>query len=117
MNRWNIPAWLEQDVLERDRNCVYCGIAFASAQGARRARPSWEHIVNDARNIARENVALCCIVCNSSKGAKDLTDWLESKYCVTRGITRTIVAPVVPAALPQRLRAFAKRVIGLSDDE
>jgi hypothetical protein len=98
MNRWNIPVWLEREVLERDRSCVYCGISFASAT-ARRERPSWEHIINDASIVTRENIALCCIGCNSSKGTRELTVWLQSRYCLSRGITSRSVAPVVQAAL------------------
>jgi hypothetical protein len=99
MNRWNIPAWLEREVVERDRSCVYCGTSFAQASTARRARPSWEHTVNDARIRTRENIALCCIGCNASKGAKALTAWLQSRYCIDRGITERSVAPIVQAAL------------------
>jgi hypothetical protein len=101
MNRWNIPDWLEREVIERDRNCVYCGISFAasSSPSPRRARPSWEHIVNDARLVTRQNIVLCCIGCNASKGAKDLAAWLESKYCKSRGINEFTVASVVQAAL------------------
>jgi hypothetical protein len=99
MNRWNIPDWLEREVLERDRNCIYCGISFAASSSLRCARPSWEHIVNDARLVTRENIALCCIGCNASKGAKDLAAWLESKYCRSRGITEFTVASVARSAL------------------
>src|SRR5208283_3749610 len=67
MNRWNIPTSLEQEVIERDKSCVYCGVAFGAEN-----RPSWEHIVNDARIITRENITLCCRACNSSKGVKPL---------------------------------------------
>lgn len=110
MNRWNIPAWLEREVLERDRKCVYCGISFAGNTAARRARPSWEHIVNNARIVTRENIALCCIACNASKGTKDLGVWLESKYCRTRGITGRTVAAVVQAALARVERSIAHGV-------
>jgi len=99
MNRWNIPAWLEREVVERDLSCVYCGTSFAQASGARRDCPSWEHIVNDARIVTRENIALCCIGCNASKGTKALAVWLQSRYCIARGITGCSVAPVVQAAL------------------
>ena len=99
MNRWNIPAWLEREVVARDRSCVYCGTSFAQVSAAHRGRPSWEHIVNDARIITRENIALCCIGCNASKGTKALTAWLQSRYCVARGITARSVAPVVQVAL------------------
>jgi hypothetical protein len=68
-------------------------------------RPSWEHIVNHARIITRENISLCCRSCNSSKGVKRLEAWLESGYCRTRGISRETVAEVVKKALmnPPRL--------------
>jgi hypothetical protein len=56
---------------------------------------TWEHIVNDARIVNRENIARCCSACNSSKGIKKLSDWLESAYCGRRGITRDTVAEVV----------------------
>lgn len=98
MNRWRIPQWLEREVTERDRHCVYCGIELKAGNPDRRVRPSWEHIVNDARIITRENIALCCVSCNASKGTKILQEWLESAYCSRRRITLASVAPVVKAA-------------------
>ena len=99
MNRWNIPDRLEQEVIERDRSCVYCGVVFGSPDGEVGNRPSWEHIVNDASKINRENIALCCRSCNSSKGTKSLEEWLDSIYCRRRGISRDTVATVVKEAL------------------
>lgn len=99
MNRWNIPDWLEQEVIERDHCCVYCGVKFSEKSEYSRDRPSWEHIINDARIITRENIALCCLGCNASKGAKNLITWLDSQYCITRGITRESVAAVVRSFL------------------
>jgi len=99
LNRWNIPESLEREIIESDRRCVYCGVPFAAQRESRRSRPSWEHIINDARLITRENIARCCIGCNASKGTKPLINWLESSYCRTRGITRMTVAEVVRSAL------------------
>ncbi len=99
MNRWNIPAWLEAEVVDRDRSCVYCGIDFIAEPASRGRRPSWEHIINDARIVTRENIALCCVSCNASKGAKDLALWLRSTYCTTHGITETSIAPVAREVL------------------
>lgn len=93
MNRWNIPPSLEQEVILRDRACVYCGIRFHAGNR------SWEHIVNDARIVTKENIALCCRACNSSKGIKPLVVWLESAYCKRRRINRKTVAEVVRKAL------------------
>ncbi|MFZ1745331.1 MAG: hypothetical protein WBO24_18170 [Nitrospirales bacterium] len=106
MNRWNIPDWLEREVIERDRCCVYCGVELVPTNETRRYRPSWEHIINDARILTRENIARCCISCNASKGTKELADWLESKYCTTRGITAESVAEVVKVALGCRTRIY-----------
>ena len=102
MNRWNIPDWLEREITERDTSCVYCGVGFSPAKGQHAARASWGHIVNDARIVNRENIAKCCVSCNSSKGAKDLLEWLYSKYCLTRGINADTVALVVRSAIVSR---------------
>ncbi|WP_432744179.1 hypothetical protein ABXJ76_03630 [Methylobacter sp. G7] len=99
MNRWNIPDFLERDVIERDAHCVYCGIEFVLSNESRKSKPTWEHIVNDARIISLENIARCCTSCNASKGAKLLTDWLNSSYCKKKNITKNNVALVVKVAL------------------
>ncbi len=99
MNRWNIPLWLEREVVERDRCCVYCGVSFEGECASRRDVPSWEHIVNDATIITRENIVRCCVGCNASKGTKALSAWLASSYCRQRGITSLTVAPIVLVAL------------------
>jgi hypothetical protein len=100
MNRWNIPDWLEREVKDRDTHCVYCRVEFGSVYDhGRRSIATWEHIVNDARIVTRENIARCCVACNSSKGTKGLSDWLESDYCRERGITRETVAEVVKRAI------------------
>jgi hypothetical protein len=60
---------------------------------------TWEHIINDAGIVTRENIARCCAACNSSKGTKKLADWLESSYCSKRGISEDTVAKVLKEAL------------------
>ena len=102
MNRWNIPDRLEKEVKERDKACVYCGIQMIAQMppdGSRKSVATWEHIINDASIITRENIARCCVSCNSSKGTKKLTDWLNSSYCKKRGINKDTVAEVVKNAL------------------
>src|SRR5262245_43169456 len=97
MNLWGIPDWLEQEVRERDKACVYCGVLMprnGAAGGSRQTLATWEHIVNDARIVTRENIALCCGSCNSSKGAKLLSDWLKSSYFVSRGEFQAIRWPL-----------------------
>ncbi|MEW6290964.1 MAG: HNH endonuclease [Thermodesulfobacteriota bacterium] len=102
MNRWGIPDWLEEEVMERDKACVYCGIQMVDRMppdGSRKAVATWEHIINDASFVTRENIARCCFACNSSKGTKKLSDWMRSSYCKQRGINKDTVAEVVKNAL------------------
>ena len=102
MNHWGIPDWLEREVKERDKTCIYCGIQMieqVSRGGPRKAVATWEHIINDARIVTRENIARCCVACNSSKGTKRLSEWIQSSYCKKRGISRDTVAEVVKEAL------------------
>ena len=102
MNRWGIPEWLEREVKERDKICVYCGtqmIEQIPPRGSRKDLATWEHIINDARIITRENIARCCMACNSSKGTKKLSEWIQSSYCEKRGISGDTVAKVVREAL------------------
>ena len=98
-NSWNIPAALEQAVRERDTVCVYCGNEFLSHKESAKAASSWEHIINDASIITRENICRCCRGCNASKGQKQLSVWLQSAYCKERGITPETVAPIVKKAI------------------
>ncbi len=102
MNIWGIPDWLESEVRARDKKCVYCGIEMFQKMprgSPRKAVATWEHIINDARVITCENIALCCSACNSSKGQKTLADWLQSNYCVKRGVNEGTVAQIVKDAL------------------
>lgn len=91
--------WLEEEVKERDRVCVYCGAEFTPAQVSKKTAASWEHIINEAKIITRENIALCCCGCNASKGAKLLSEWLKTKYCKDRNINEDSVAPIIKSAI------------------
>ena len=102
MNNWNIPAGLEKEVSERDKTCVYCGIQMIEKmppRGHRKAVATWEHIINDASIVTRENIARCCVACNSSKGTKKLSELIQSSYCKKLGISKDTVAEVVKEAL------------------
>jgi hypothetical protein len=102
VNRWGIPSWLEEEVKKRDKACVYCGVQMIEqmpVSGPRKAVATWEHIMNDASIITRENIARCCVACNSSKGKKMLTEWMQSSYCKKRGINKYTVAEVVKKAM------------------
>lgn len=100
-NQWGIPPWLENEIRERDKVCVYCGVQMSEKSppgGSRRTVATWEHIINDASIITRENIVLCCCGCNASKGQKPLAVWLQSRYCREREITPDSVAPIIKQA-------------------
>ena len=87
------------DVAAAVKQSGHAACVLALSPTTRGALPSWEHIVNDARIITRENIALCCRSCNSSKGQRSLADWIASPYCKRRGISPETVAEIVKAAL------------------
>ena len=99
MNKWNIPDWLEKEVKNRDRHCIYCHSELGEFEEIGKSKGTWEHIINDAKIINRDNIARCCVSCNASKGSKNLSDWLNSDYCKKKGITKDSVAEVVRNAL------------------
>ncbi|MBA3650522.1 MAG: HNH endonuclease [Chthoniobacterales bacterium] len=102
MNFWNIPEWLEKEVRARDTKCVYCSVAMLQKVplgSPRKAVATWEHIINDARIVTGENIARCCCAGNASKGQKPLQDWLQSNYCIKRGIREDTLAQIVRDAL------------------
>jgi len=98
-NRWGIPKDVEDFAKKRDSKCVYCGVEFSNDNESRKSKPSWEHIVNDIRINDINNISLCCMSCNASKGAKLLEDWLKSDYCRRNEITVESVATVVKEAI------------------
>lgn len=93
MNKWGIPIEIEQQVLKRDVRCVYCLCEFDKS--IRKLKPSWEHIINDIRITTIDNIALCCVSCNASKGSKKLIEWFSSNYCCKKKISIETVAPII----------------------
>ena len=87
----------------RDLVCVYCGNEFAPIGPTGRRRASWEHIVNDVELVSEDNIAVCCVGCNASKGTKSLKEWLQSVYCEKHSINESTLAPVALAALSRQL--------------
>ena len=62
--------------------------------------------MNDIRIIGIDNISLCCMSCNASKGAKTLEKWLKSDYCKRNKIDGDSVAQVVKDAIknPPRIK-------------
>jgi len=94
-NNWNIPKELEEEIRLRDKVCVYCNVAFTPSKVSKKTTASWEHVINDAQIITKENITLCCCSCNASKGQQELSIWLKSKYCKDKNINYNAVAPII----------------------
>jgi hypothetical protein len=97
MNKRNIPVWLEKEIRNRDTHCIYCGIKFDKK--SKKNTATWEHIINDATIITKNNIALCCFSCNASKWAKDLSVWLNSSYCSKKNIKVENISTIAKQAL------------------
>jgi hypothetical protein len=107
-NSFGIPNEIEIELRVRDQNCVYCHKAMiAPASGGR--REDWatiEHLNSDGPfywkdGLRKEELAICCGACNSSRGRKALTDWFRGPYCAQRHINEATVAEPVKRALPE----------------
>jgi len=82
---WDIPENVALQVIERDKACIYCGCEFDYSIRAK--KPSWEHIINDIKLNNVNNISLCCVGCNASKGTKELKEWLKTDGAIKRGAT------------------------------
>jgi len=52
------PLMFEKEVRERDKACAYCDVQMVEKRprgGSRRTVATWEHIINDATIVTREN--------------------------------------------------------------
>ena len=106
-NQWRTPRDLALHIASRDLACIYCGNQFSPIGPIGRRRASWKHIINDLALITEENIAVCCMGCNASKGTKDLHVWLQSVYCAANYINDATLAPVARSALLSQLEYAA----------
>jgi len=98
LNKWAIPNWLEEKVKKRDKFCAYCNIKlkeYPLKKGTPLDKATWEHIDNDGPLGTESNVVRCCCSCNSSKGTKKLSDWLESSYCKEKKINEKTIKNII----------------------
>src|SRR5690349_3805498 len=98
-NRYGL---LEDDVNRvraRDVRCVYCRKAMVTPGVRGSSTKDWatiEHLNNVPPWNNPQTIAICCGSCNSSRGAKPLLRWFESRYCVQRRIRpSTVAGPVL----------------------
>jgi 5-methylcytosine-specific restriction endonuclease McrA len=67
-----IPAWKQSELLsDFGGRCAYCP----------NKATTWDHLdpISKGGITRNGNVVPCCVSCNSSKKARDLEDWLDSR--------------------------------------
>ncbi|MFA5893983.1 MAG: HNH endonuclease [Candidatus Margulisiibacteriota bacterium] len=82
MDKWGLGE-LRKKIEKRDKLCAFCRVKMRKwhSKGPRGKAPTIEHLDNDENNKDESNIVMCCTSCNSSKGEKELRDWLKSDYC------------------------------------
>lgn len=99
---FGIPDDVLSEIMERDKQCVYCGKVMIYPYDRQNVRDSAtiEHLsphfpFHVSEGIKEDNIAMCCSSCNSSRREKELSDWFKKPYCISRNINEnTVAAPV-----------------------
>lgn len=99
---FGIPDDALSEIMERDKQCVYCGKVMINPYSTENRRDSAtiEHLSPDppfhiSKGMKADNIAMCCGSCNSSRGAKKMSDWFKSSYCISKNINENNVAEPV----------------------
>lgn len=99
---FGIPDDVLSDIMERDKECVYCRKALINPYSTENRRDSAtiEHLspvppFHWSDGMKADNIVMCCGSCNSSRRDKELTDWFKSSYCISRNINENNVAEPV----------------------
>ena len=97
-NRYGLPEADVERVRRRDTTCVYCHKRMATPSPDTK-REDWstiEHLNHLPPWNNPETIAICCQSCNASRGNKPMLQWLQSEYCIQRGISaETVARPVL----------------------
>jgi hypothetical protein len=56
-NNWKIPAWLEKEVREKDKGCVYCGVEFTPTKVSKKLSIWLESKYCQEHNINHDTIA------------------------------------------------------------
>lgn len=91
--KYGIPQIQLDEIVKRDKVCVYCRKPFQSFDTHNRARSAtiehlnhradWDSVgsfVSQGKPVY-SIIAICCFSCNSSRSNLPLLQWFESAYC------------------------------------
>jgi hypothetical protein len=102
MSNFGIPYNELLKVRSRDKQCVYCHkeMIYPFTHNKQRDCATIEHLNFKKpfywkEGLQIKDIAICCGGCNSSRGAKKLSDWFKTEYCIARNINeKTVAEPV-----------------------
>lgn len=105
-NKFGIPDDVLSEIIERDKQCVYCRKVMIYPYIKENAKDSAtiEHLSPFPpfywhEGMQADNIVMCCGSCNPSRGAKMLADWFKTRYCVDKEINENTVADSVKSYL------------------
>jgi len=94
-NIFEIPEEILKRIRSRDEDCVYCQkpMIYPCDRTSYRDSATIEHLNCDgpfywSDGLQPEDIVICCGSCNSSRGAKKLTEWFTTRYCIEKNINR-----------------------------
>lgn len=96
-NKYGLPEDRLEEIRLRDDLCIYCNKSMTSPKNGGFSG-NWatiEHLNHLPPWDNPDTVAMCCKSCNSSRGAKLITDWFETDYCIAKNINTNTVSSVV----------------------
>jgi hypothetical protein len=111
-NSFSIPHDIEEYIRQRDKKCVYCGCKmreYPHTKGVPKDKATIEHLSENGPfywndGLKKEDFAICCGSCNSSRGRKRLNDWFTTAYCIKRKINIHTVSQPVKVYLKKKNR-------------
>jgi len=94
-NKFGIPAEVKEEIRKRDKRCVYCHIRLhAYTKKGLGGKATLEHLNFDwpfkwKDGLKKQDLAMCCNICNSSRGKRKLFVWFQKEYCKKNEIGKT----------------------------
>ncbi len=83
----NTTPEVKHEIMQRDKLCVYCGkkMIYPYRRDKGNNSATLEHFkegtLNREKPFTKDEVAMCCGSCNSSRRQKKLSDWFKKAYC------------------------------------
>lgn len=109
-NSYGIPAYIEAEIRKRNKRCVYCHkpMIYPWLSSNRKDSATIDHLDHKPPfryrpGQTKEDFAICCGSCNSSRGKKKLSVWLDEEFNKKDGKIRAkTIAPVIKKYLDKQ---------------